>query len=173
MAYIDFPSGNKGMRERKEFWLSPDGITLIDGWRKQGVPLDEIATRYIGIGTTTMWRWQKESPELDRALNVSKQVVDDMVVNALLRRALGYDYQEVTEELVEGAMRTTKVVTKHMAPDVKACLSWLYSRQSQYWRAVQEPIDDSIGEIDKAKKMLAVIKEVADGYSGTTEPEAG
>ena len=173
MAYIDFPSGNKGMKERKEFWLSPDGITLIDGWRKQGVPLDEIATRYIGIGTTTMWRWQKESPELDRALNVSKQVVDDMVVNALLRRALGYDYQEVTEELVEGAMRTTKVVTKHVAPDVKACLSWLYSRQPQYWRAVQEPIDDSIGEIDKAKKMLAVIKEVADGYSGTTEPEAG
>lgn len=172
MAYIDFPAGNKGMKDRKEFWLSPDGIELISGWRREGIPLDEIATKYIGIGSTTMWRWTKESDELKTALEVSQDVTNAKVENSLLKRALGYNYDEDTYELVEGEMRRTKTIRKHVSPDVKACLSWLYSRRSDRWRATQEPIDNVADEIKTAKKILVAIKEVADGNASPTESEA-
>jgi hypothetical protein len=172
MAYIDFPAGNQGMKERKLFWLSPDGIELISGWRREGIPLDEIATKYIGIGSTTMWRWTKESDDLETALAVSQDVTNAKVEKALLQRALGYDYDELTHELVEGEMRLVKKTRKHVAPDVKACLSWLYSRRSDRWRAAQEPVDNLADEVKTAKQILVAIKEVADsGNAGTTQPE--
>lgn len=171
MAYIDFPASNQGMKERKAFWMSPDGIELITGWRREGIPLDEIATKYIGIGSTTMWRWTKESDDLATALAVSQDVTNAKVEKALLKRALGYDYDELQHELVEGEMRLVKRIRKHVAPDVKACLSWLYSRRSDRWRAAQEPVDNLADEVKTAKQILVAIKEVADGDSGTTQPE--
>lgn len=172
MAYIDFPNSQAGMKERKQFWMSEDGITLINQWRREGVSYDEIATRYIGIGSTTMWRWTKESPELAQSLRVSQDVTNSRVEESLLKRALGYDYEEVTEELIEGEMRTTKVVKKHVSPDVKACLSWLFSRRPDRWRAQRTMDEDESNDMKTAKKILVAIKEVADGNPGGTQPEA-
>ena len=171
MAYIDFPNSQAGMKERKQFWMSEDGITLINQWRREGHSYDEIATRYIGIGSTTMWRWTKESPELAQALRVSQDVTNSRVEESLLKRALGYDYEEVTEELIEGQMRTTKVVKKHVSPDVKACLSWLFSRRPDRWRAQRTMDEDESNDMKTAKKILVAIKEVADGNPGGTQSE--
>lgn len=168
MAYIDFPAGNKGIKERKNFWLSPDGIELISGWRREGIPLDEIALKYIGIGTTTMWRWTKESKELEDALKLSQGVTNAKVEKSLLQRALGYDVIEEKSELVEGEMRVTERTQKHIPPDVKACLSWLYSRRPDRWRATQEPVDNLTDEIKTAKQILVAIKEVADSGDGSS-----
>ena len=173
MAYIDFPNTQEGMRRRRDFWMSEDGVTLICQWRREGITVDEIAQKYIGIGTTTMQRWLKKSDELATALGVTKDVVNGKVEAALLQRALGYEYDEVTEELVEGQMRTTKVVRKHVSPDVKACLSWLFSRRPDRWRAQQAPLDDDAEDMKTARKILVAIKEVADGNPGDPESETG
>lgn len=172
MAYVDFPQDQRGQKDRKRFWLSPDGLALIQGWRMQGIPIEEIGAYYVGVGTTTWWRWQKESPDLLNTLKVSKQNTDNMVVASLLKKALGYDYDEVTQELVEGKMRVTKVVNRHVTPDVKACLAWLYSRQATLWRSSQEPIDSTADEVKTAQKILVAIKEVADGQPNPAEPQA-
>lgn len=173
MAYIDFPGGQDGQKKRKEFWLSPDGIALISQWRREGVAIEEIALNYVGIGTSTMRRWTIECEDLAKAIGMSRDVMNGKVEAALLKRALGYDYNEVTKELVEGEMRTTKVIKKHVSPDVKACLSWLFSRRPDRWRAQQTPLDDDAEDMKTAKKILVAIKEVADGNPGYTEPEAG
>nr|DAO63016.1 MAG TPA: terminase small subunit [Caudoviricetes sp.] len=162
MAYIDFPNSYKGVNDRKAFWLSPDGIILISQWRREGVPLEEIALTYIGVSAATLWRWTKQSSELVLALGISKDVTNGKVEQALLKRALGYEYDEVTRELVEGEMRTTKVICKHVSPDVKACLSWLFSRRPDRWRAIQDPIDTDAEAIGAAKRMMATIKEAAE-----------
>lgn len=59
--------------------------------------------------------------------------------NALLKRALGYKYNEITREPVEqinemtGQMETamleTKIVTKEVQPDVTAQIFWLKNRK--------------------------------------------
>lgn len=173
MAYIDFPDGNKGLAERKAFWLSPDGIELISGWRREGIPIGVIALDYIGCSENTFKRWSREKLDLANALHISQDVTNVRVEQALLKRALGYDVIEEKTELVEGEMRVTEKTKKHIPPDVKACLSWLYSRRSDRWRAQQEPIDNLADEVKTAKEILVAIKEVADsGDTGTTEPQA-
>lgn len=173
MAYIDFPDGNKGLAERKAFWISPDGIELISGWRREGIPIGVIALDYIGCSEGTLKRWSREKLDLANALMVSQDVTNVRVEQALLKRALGYDVEETKEELIEGEMRVTEKTTKHVPPDVKACLSWLYSRRSDRWRAQQEPIDNMADEIKTAKQILVAIKEVAEsGNECTTEPQA-
>ena len=63
MPYVDFPEDLMGQKERKKFWLSAEGITLIAGWRRNGVPLTKIATEYIGVSKTAFWGWYKASEE--------------------------------------------------------------------------------------------------------------
>lgn len=172
MAYVDFPQSQKGMADRKAFWLSPDGIVLISQWRREGIPLEQIAAEHIGVSSQTLWRWTKGCPELGTALGISKDVTNGKVEQALLKRALGYTQEEETWELVEGTMRKTKVVQKHVPPDVKACLSWLFSRRPDRWRAQQAPVDESAGEMETAKRILVAIEEVANGNSGDPQPKA-
>lgn len=165
MAYVDFPEGLKGQKERKAFWLSEPGLKLIAGWRRQGTPLAKIAEDYIGISRTAFFgHWLKESEDLRKAIATSKEVADLSVEEALYKRAVGYNYIEQTYELVEGDLRLTKEVHKHVAPDVKAILHWLYNRMPTQWRAIQEPLE-STQYVRTVKDILVAMKEVADSGS--------
>lgn len=164
MAYVDFPEGLKGQKERKAFWLSEPGLKLIAGWRRQGTPLTKIAEDYIGISKTAWWGWYRESDDLRKALEISKEVADLTVEEALYRRAVGYDYWEEQYELIEGELRLSKKWKKHMPPDVKAILHWLFNRLPGSWRAVQEPLE-STQYTQTVKDILVAMKEVAE--SGT------
>lgn len=161
MAYVDFPEGLKGQKERKAFWLSEPGLQLIAGWRRNGTPLTKIAEEYIGISKTAWWGWYRESEDLQRAVSTSKDVANLTVEEALYRRATGYNYWEETWELIEGELRLTKKTSKHVAPDVKAILSWLYNRMPNQWRAIQEPLEKT-QYVETVQKILVAMKEVAD-----------
>lgn len=74
----------------------------------------------------------------------------DEVEAALLRRALGFQQQEIysedmidrkSGEILETAKR--KVVTKEVPPDVRALLFWLKNRQPERWRDRIDPPDDT------------------------------
>lgn len=166
MAYVDFPEGLKGQKERKKFWLSQEGLTLIAGWRRSGVPLTKIATDYVGVSKTGFFGWYKQSEELRKACAVSLDIANASVENALLQRALGYDYVERTYDLIEGELRLSHEYHRHMPPDTKAILSWLYNRLPNLWRSVQEPIEQT-QYTETIKNILVAMKEVAD--SGETK----
>jgi hypothetical protein len=160
MAYVDFPEGLKGQKERKKFWLSKEGLTLIAGWRRNGVPLTEIATKYIGVSKTGFFGWYKQSDELRKACAVSLDVANMSVEEALLKRALGYDYWEERWDLIEGELRLAQKYKRHVPPDTKAILSWLYNRLPNKWRSVQEPIESTQYK-DTIKNILVAMQEVA------------
>lgn len=162
MAYIDFPEGLENQKKRKAFWLSADGLALIAGWRKNGVPLTEIAEKNIGVSRSAFWGWYRQSEELRKACAVSKEIADYTVENALYRRAVGYDYEEKVYELIEGEVRLTKIFEKHLPPDVKAIMHWLFNRRPDVWRAIQEPLE-ATQYTETIKNILVAMKEVADG----------
>ena len=166
MAYVDFPDNLSGQKERKAFWLSEPGLKLIAGWRRQGTPLAKIAEDYIGISRSAFFgHWLKESEDLRKAVETSKEVADMSVEEALYKRAVGYDYWEEQYELIEGELRLVKRWKKHVPPDVKAILHWLYNRMPGSWRAVQEPLE-STQYTQTVKDILVAMKEVAE--SGTS-----
>lgn len=162
MAYIDFPEGLKGQKERKAFWLSEPGLKLIAGWRRNGTPLTKIAEEYIGVSRTAFFgHWLKESEDLKKAIANSKDVANLSVEEALYRRATGYDYWEEVWELVEGEVILTKKYKKHLPPDVKAILHFLFNRLPNQWRSIQEPLDKT-QYVETVQNILVAMKEVAE-----------
>lgn len=72
----------------------------------------------------------------------------DEVEEALLRRALGFRQQEiVSEDVVDRKSGETldtarrRVVTKEVAPDVRALLFWLKNRRPDRWRDRVDPAE--------------------------------
>lgn len=118
-------------------WLTPDGLLLLEGWARDGLT-DELIAKKIGISARTLYEWINQYPQISQAIKKGKAPVDFQVENALLKRALGYDYEETTKEVVQmpgGKQKTTiKTVTRHVIPDVTAQIIWLNNRKPQSWR---------------------------------------
>lgn len=107
---------------------------------------DESLASFFGVGLATFRKWKSSYPSFSDAIAHAKRPADATVANALLRRALGYDYEEVVPiKVKEGGNDVIKMVTvrKHLAGDVTAQSLWLRNRQSAIWKANPE---DSGGE---------------------------
>lgn len=132
-------AGNRGRRGKYEDWLTEDGLLKVQGWARDGLSNEQIAHN-IGINKDTLYEWQKRFSDFSDALKKGKEVVDREVENALLKRALGYEYDEVTQEPVTDKdtgiteMRVTKRVTKQIVPDVTAQIFWLKNRKPDEFR---------------------------------------
>ena len=73
----------KGKYQR---WLEPDGLTLLEGWARDGLTDEQIA-KNCGCNAGTLYEWKKKYPEISDALKKGKEVVDYEVENALLQSA--------------------------------------------------------------------------------------
>ena len=122
-------------------WLEPEGLLKIEGWARDGLTDEQIAYN-MGIGTTTLYRWKEEYREIWESLKRGKEVVDRMVENALLKRALGYEYEEVSEKFEGGVLTERKVTKKQIAPDTTAQIFWLKNRKPIDWRDKRNNSDD-------------------------------
>jgi transcriptional regulator with XRE-family HTH domain len=78
-----------------EQWLTKEGLLLIEGWARDGLTDEQIAHN-MGIRRSTLSEWKKKFPDISDALKRGKEVVDRQVENALLKRALGYQFEEET-----------------------------------------------------------------------------
>lgn len=134
-------------------WLTGDKLILLEGWAREGLTDEQIA-KNIGIATSTFYNWEKKSIEFLEALKKGKEVVDFEVENALLKRALGYEYVEETYEYDI----LTKKVKKYVAPDTTAQIFWLKNRKPNKWR--DKVIGDENEEaINNATDMLIKIRK--------------
>lgn len=139
-------------------WIEPDGLLRLQAWARNGLTDEQIAHN-MGISVRTLGNWKNAYIPIMQALKRGKEVVDIEVENALLQRARGYDYEEVTRELrydkdtETERMVVVKRVKKHMAPDVTAIIFWLKNRLPEDWRDKKD--------ID----MQANIKNPFDGIS--------
>lgn len=149
-----------------EYWLTPEGLLKIEGWARDGL-VDEQIAQNIRISRDTLYAWKKRYPDISDALKRGKEVVDRQVENALLKRALGYEYEEVKEKFEGNAMTERTVTKKEVVPDVTAQIFWLKNRKREAWAdrqniEISQPIDDSIKEMEDYFERL---KESSSGPS--------
>lgn len=132
------PIGRKGKFQE---WLTEDGLTRLTGWARDGLTDEQIAQN-IGINRATLYDWIKRYDNISNAIKKGKEPVDIQVENALLRRALGYDYEETITEIEDlGGGKTKKHVrrvSKHVPPDTTAQIFWLKNRKPKQWRDKME-----------------------------------
>ena len=119
-----------------EYWLSPDGLLLLEAYARDGLTDEQIA-KNLDITPSTLYEWKRRYSEISEALKKGKEVVDIEVENALLKRALGYSYEEKKVEVSEEGTKVTKTI-KEVVPDTTAQIFWLKNRRPEQWRDKQD-----------------------------------
>ena len=141
-------------------WLEPEGLTLLEGWARDGLTDEQIAGN-IGINTSTLYDWKNKFPKISEALKKGKEVVDIQVENALLKRALGYDFQETRVE--KSDKDGTKIIQtlKHIPADTTAQIFWLKNRRPDKWRDKPPEVNGQNDEV-KDDELSKSLREMAE-----------
>lgn len=171
-----------------EYWLSDDGLLLLQGWARSGLTDEQIAHN-MGIAWSTLKEWKNKYSAISAALKKNKDIVDLEVENALLKSAEGYDvYEEVWErqwsnKLGDFELVLTKRTKKHIPPNQTAQIFWLKNRKPQMWRdkveshvtatseSTVKTIADLILNPEPVRDLAELIKEAKENDDGLCEAE--
>ena len=144
-----------------EQWLTSEGLLKLEGWAREGLTDEQIAEK-IGIHRNTLNEWKKKYPDISDTLKKGKEVVDLQVENALLKRALGYEYEEISKKYESGTLTEKKVTIKQVIPDTTAQIFWLKNRRPDKWKDKQDV--QVSGELKAEKtKLDDLIKQIQGG----------
>lgn len=119
-----------------EKWLEPENLILLEGWARDGLTDEQIAHN-MGIRTSTLYEWKKKYLEISESLKRGKEVVDILVENALLKKALGYTVKE--QKITKDGLIVE--IEKEISPDTTAQIFWLKNRKPDKWRDKVENIN--------------------------------
>lgn len=115
------------------YWLTEEGLLLIEGWARDGLTEEQIANN-IGISRSTLNEWKKKFSDISDTLKQSKEIADRQVENALHKTALGFYYEE---DMVTNQGDVVRV-KKYSKPNTTAQIFWLKNRKPADWRDKQE-----------------------------------
>ena len=141
-----------------EKWLEQEGLLLIEGWARDGLTDEQIASN-MGVSRSTLNSWKDKYPDILDALKKGKEIVDRQVENALLKRALGYEYEEIKEKYEFGELSERTVTKKQVVPDTTAQIFWLKNRKPKDWRDKQERLDNTAEDNDMVKQFVEGMKQ--------------
>ncbi|WP_338658790.1 transposase [Paraclostridium sordellii] len=149
------------MGKSKYFTHVEPKLEEVRKWAKDGLSDKQIATN-LGIAYSTFREYKKKFLALSAPLKEGKACAVKQVENALFKKALGYEYEEVTKEICmneetgKQELKITKVVTKRVHPDTTAIIFYLKNRMSDKWKNDPHKVkmDDAILELRKKELEL-------------------
>ena len=112
-----------------------DKLLLVGKWARDGLTEEQIC-KNLGICPDTLNEYKKKYPEIVEILKKGREVLVTEVENALIKKALGFQYEEVETYIQETAgIKTQRVkkVLKYSPPDVGACCFVLKNRDKEHW----------------------------------------
>ena len=148
-------------KSKVDYWLTKDGLTLLEGWARDGLTDEQIAKK-IGITARTLYRWKDKYSQICQSLKKGKEIVDTEVENALLNNALGYSYEEEVvstkrEVIYKNGKRVKEIsepviitLNRHKPAETMAQIYWLNNRKPKQWRNKQDKErNDTLEKLDK------------------------
>ena len=149
---------NKGVLEQK--------LIDVENMARNGLDQSQIAHN-LGISIDTLISYKKKYKRFSDALERGKEVTDQEVENALLKRALGSSYTEVIETKdSSGKTKTVRVITREVPGDVTAQIFWLKNRKPNEWRDKRDVEMDADTDlnitIDYSDLSIEELKEIAE-----------
>lgn len=123
-------------------WLTPENLTLLEGWARDGLTNSQIAKK-MRISESTYYEYLRNFPQISEAIKKGKEVVDYEVEAQLLKSIKGfvetYDQQTVTKD---GDVVGFKE-SKYIPPNITAAIFWLKNRQPEKYNKKQV-VEDSV-----------------------------
>lgn len=131
---------------------------LAEGFAREGLNDEQISSN-LGISKDRFYYFQKKYPDFFDAVKRGKAPVDMAVENALLKRALGYEFEETSTEVSisggEAVPNSIKKTKKHIPPDVGAAAFWLKNRRPDRWKETR--FVDARVQVDNEKNRVAAL----------------
>ena len=134
---------------------SPDNVRMICRLvAETGIAHRELAN-ILGVPYATLQNWYHKHPKFKLAVKKARYAFDTgKVERSLLRKAMGYDYMEISKERIRliGQLGKEKVkipatkiktTTKHVIPSDTAIIFWLTNRDPEAWKHIQKFLMDS------------------------------
>lgn len=122
-------------------WLKEDKLILLEGWRRDGLSLEQIASK-IGVNVATLAKWRVKYDKIGEALKKGREIVDTEVENSLLKRALGYNIFLKKPMKIKKDQYEDEIVyvdeEVHIQGDVGAQIFWLTNRKPETWQNTQK-----------------------------------
>jgi len=163
-------------------------LDTVRCWKAKGLTDEEIAGN-LGISQQSLIRYKHAHCELREALKTGKADADAQVINALFKRAVGFEYEEVetvsqksarSKTLRRARVRKTK---KYILPDVVAQIFYLKNRCSGEWHdrqqheiggpdgmPLQTPVIHAyVPDNGRRKDNVTIAKEIKDDRKRRTE----
>lgn len=154
----DIPVEDKvqaGIRLTAKDVISPEGLLLIESWRRDGCSMVDIAKK-IGMSSPGFNQMRRRHPEITEAITRGQEIVDYEVENALLKCALGYR-KELTKTYIRYSPdgqgnRETRIekTIEEVGPNTTACLAWLNNRRPDKWKRNRDNNQDEANENNKS-----------------------
>ena len=96
---------------------------------------DENLAKLFGVSKTSLNNWKRQYPELLASLKRGKDEFDCREVeSSLLKRATGYQYEEIHIIKNQNGKDMKKIIIKTVPPDSTAIIFYLKNRQPKRWR---------------------------------------
>jgi len=130
-------------------------LALVEKWTREGLTEKQIC-KNLGIGKSTFSEYKNIHSELLDAIKRGKVIAITEVENALFKRALGYDYEEIKTSIrmVDGTeTKYTEKTRKHIPPDVGACAILLKNKDRGNWA-------DNPMKLDLEREFLELRKQI-------------
>jgi hypothetical protein len=135
-----------GKRGRKPYRLTPARVRRALNAARTGSTDPGIAGA-MGCKKSKYYELRAENAELMEAIEAAKDVANMAVVESTFKRAVGYEADEVTKELVpvykdgkivKTVMAVSKIVRKQILPEYNYTRLWLLNRAPKDWRDKSE-----------------------------------
>lgn len=154
-------------------WLEADGLIMIESWARDGYTVEDIADR-VGVSASTFRSWMSKYPEIKKAVNNGRELVDYKVENALLKAALGYKTKEVRIATTVRNGKTIETIheeiDREIAPNVSACQTWLYNRLPKKWRNMNSRAN-ILDELDEDTSISITVERANGPQTSNGGPE--
>lgn len=124
------------MGRRSKWPEVKDRLAEIEIWLRDHHLTEEQVCKNLGISHTTFNDYKKRYPEFLEAVKRGRQAVITELENALVKRALGYEYEEVKTyiKVEEGReVKYTERTVKHLPPDVGALAILLKNKDPEHY----------------------------------------
>ncbi len=110
----------------------PDVLAKAKSAYLEGATDKQVAD-LIGVHVSTIYDWKLKRPEFSEASKSWKANADEMVENALYKRAMGWTGPDTDIRVVDGEIVMTEI-EKHYPPDPASMIFWLKNRRRETWR---------------------------------------
>lgn len=142
---------NNGYRSRIEDVVNR--LDELEDWARQGAT-NEIIAKKLGITRQTLWKYTNDNVDIFNAIKRGREDLTIELRSALIKKAIGYEYEEREYYTDDNGKKRMKKVVKYSHPDVAAINLALKNYDRDNWANDPQMLELRKQEVELRKKQI-------------------